>query len=101
MDRRSLTSAENGRKGGRKKGQATLLAEKAREFIAQELEKNLKPIVLKAIAGAKQGKKDDRDWLSNRAWGREVQAFKLEDQDGNAVPLQVINITSIDEGAQS
>jgi len=88
-DKRSQTSAANGKKGGRPKKHSTVLAEKARDFIAQELEKNLKPIVKKAVDDAKQGDKAARDWLSERGWGKVPQAVLTKDEDGNDVPLTV------------
>lgn len=75
---------------GRKKGFAALKAEQAREFIAAELEKNLKLIVTRAIDQAKEGDKYARDWLSDRAWGKAPQTLSLEDGDGEG--FQVVKI---------
>lgn len=64
---------------GRKKGQvgkSTLLAQQARLYIAEELRKNLKPIVAKAVEQAKEGGKNAksaREWLSDQAYGKPTQ----------------------------
>jgi len=79
---------------GRKKGEATLLAQQARNFIASELEKNLKPIVDRAINDAKLGDKAARDWLSERGWGKVVQVIATEDEDGKIQPITGIIINN-------
>ena len=44
MDRRSITSAQNGKKGGRKKGLASIKAEQARNLLAEMVYKEIVPI---------------------------------------------------------
>lgn len=85
MDKRSLTSAINGRKGGRKKGFASIEAEKARNFIAEKLIIHWSPIVMKAIELAEQGDKYSRDWLTDHGYGKAVQAIELTGRDGKAL----------------
>jgi hypothetical protein len=83
-DRRSITSALNGKKfGGRRKGEATVAAEKARAYIAKRVEKELEPIVNKAIELAKVGDRHSREWLSNYAWGKPTTIIVTEDENGN------------------
>jgi len=78
-DKRSLTSAENGKKGGRKKGFPALEAEKARLMIAEKLATEFEPILDKAIAQAKEGNKDARDWVTDRAYGKPIQSLTGKD----------------------
>lgn len=72
-DKRSVTSAKNGAKGGRPVSEATIRATLAREYISQEVEKSLAPIVAKAINDAILGEKYAREWLSGYAWGKPMQ----------------------------
>lgn len=76
------TSRENGKKGGRPKGYAALEAERQRNFIAEKLEKEFAPIVKKAIKQAKAGDKFAREWVTDRAYGKAVQAIDLRGKDG-------------------
>jgi hypothetical protein len=87
-------SRENGKKGGRKKGQSALLAEKAREYVAKALDKDLKPIVDMAIAQAKRGDTKAREWLSNYAWGKPTNIHATIDEDGKTVPISGMVIKS-------
>jgi hypothetical protein len=75
-------SRENGKKGGRKKGFPALEAERARLMIAQKLSKDFEPIVNTAIKSAKRGDRYARDWLTDRAYGKAVQAIDLRGKDG-------------------
>lgn len=70
-------SRENGKKGGRKKGFPALLAEQARIIICQRLQENFTPIVDKAVELAKEGNKDAREWLTDRAFGKATQPIDL------------------------
>lgn len=89
VDKRSASSAENGKKfGGRPKGAASIAADKARAYIAQRVEKELKPIVDTAIKQAIQGDKYAREWLSNYAWGKPTTIIVTEDEDGNRKEIQ-------------
>lgn len=81
---------------GRKKGYAAIEAEKSRERICKELEKTWKPIVVKAIAQAKDGDPIARAWLFERGYGKVVQAVVTEDENGERMPITGMVIT-IDE----
>jgi len=70
MDKRSQTSAENGKKGGRKKGIATLQAEQMRNMIATELATRFMPILSKALDQAEAGDRYARDWVTDTAFGK-------------------------------
>lgn len=59
---------------GRKKGFAALEAEKARQFIAEKISKELGPIVDKAVEQALTGDRYAREWLAERAWGKALQS---------------------------
>lgn len=72
-DKRSETSAENGKNGGRPVSEATIRAQLARKFIAEEVAKQLMPIVARAITDAVLGDKDARNWLSDQGWGKAPQ----------------------------
>lgn len=72
-DKRSETSAENGKKGGRPVSDATLRAQAAREYISKHVTDNLAPIVARAVVDAINGDRYARDWLADRAWGKAVQ----------------------------
>lgn len=86
---------------GRKKGLASILADKARDYIAEQLDKELKPIVEKAIEQAKVGDYKAREWLSERGWGKAVQAIVTKDDEGNDLPITGIVINSPDAGKES
>jgi thioredoxin-like negative regulator of GroEL len=71
MDKRSLTSAENGRKyGGRPKGEATILREKAKDYLARRVEEEIEPIADNLIEKAKTGDVPAIKELFDRAWGK-------------------------------
>lgn len=83
LDRRSITSAQNGKKGGRPRGKASIATENARAYILEQVEQALKPIVEKAIEQAKDGNQPARDWLSSYSWGKATQVMVTEDEEGN------------------
>jgi hypothetical protein len=72
-DKRSETSADNGKKGGRPVSEATIRAQIARQYIAEQVKKSLEPIVAKAINDAILGSSEARHWLSDQAWGKPTQ----------------------------
>jgi len=94
MDKRSTTSALNGKKGGRKKGYASIAAEKARELLCKELDKEWAPIVRKAIEQAKGGDAIARNWLSERGYGKVAQAIVTENEEGERLPITGMVITT-------
>lgn len=73
---------------GRKPGFAAKEAERAREYIAKRLKKELKPILDKAVEQAKAGDKFAREWLSDRAWHKVPQAV---DVTSGGKPLLIAN----------
>ncbi len=86
-DKRSETSAENGKKGGRPISEATLRTQAAREYISLQVKDSLGPIVAKAITQAMEGDYKAREWLSDRAWGKSVETFVTEDETGEKLPI--------------
>jgi hypothetical protein len=66
-------SKENGKKGGRPVSEATIRAQLARQYIAEQVKKSLEPIVAKAINDAILGDKYAREWLSDQGWGKPTQ----------------------------
>ena len=62
---------------GRKKGFASIEAEKAREYIAGKLKTELGPIIDKAIKQARLGDKSAREWLVERAYGKVVNPINM------------------------
>lgn len=81
-DKRSETSAENGKQGGRPISEATIKAQLAREYIAEHVKQSLEPIVAKAINDAILGDATARAWLADRAWGKPKQEIGLTDTEG-------------------
>jgi len=73
-------SRENGKKGGRKKGYPALEAEKARLMIAEKLATEFEPIVEKAVEQAREGNKEAREWLTDRAYGKSVQPLDVNNK---------------------
>lgn len=82
VDKRSETSAENGKQGGRPVSEATIKAQLAREYIAEHLKQSLEPIVAKAMNDAILGDATARAWLSDRAWGKPKQEMGFTDTEG-------------------
>lgn len=70
VDKRSETSADNGKLGGRPISPATLIAQASRLYIAEQVEKSLSPIVARAINDAVLGDHQARQWLSDNGWGK-------------------------------
>ncbi len=86
MDERSKTSADNGRKGGRPQSEATIRAQLAREYISEQLQKSLEPIVAKAINDSILGDRYAREWLSSYAWGKPAINLGV-DADGRTLKI--------------
>lgn len=80
IDKRSLTSAANGKKGGRKKGLASIKAEEARNILAQMVFDEITPIGLKLIKEAKKGNVAAMKELFDRAFGKAPQALDIKGQ---------------------
>lgn len=80
MDKRSQTSAANGKKGGRKKGLASIKAEEARAVLAQMVFDEITPIGNKLIGEAKKGNIPAIKELFDRAFGKPPQALDVKGQ---------------------
>jgi hypothetical protein len=78
---------------GRKKGYAAIQAEKTRELICKALEKDIKPIIVKAIKQAKDGDPVARSFLFERGYGKVAQAIVTEDENGEHQPITGMVIT--------
>jgi len=89
VDQRSLTSADNGKLGGRPKSEATIRTQLARAYIAQEVAANLDKIVTKAVEQAVLGDTSARTWLSEQSWGKPIQRNTLEDDEGNQITILI------------
>lgn len=84
-DKRSETSAENGKQGGRPISESTIRAQMARDYISEQVKHSLEPIVAKAINDAILGNDTARAWLSDRAWGKPKQEMGFTDTEGNDI----------------
>ena len=85
MDKRSQTSAENGKKGGRPKGSTSKPA--FHKFISIEQMEN---VVASMYAEATSGKVEAAKWLGDQYFGKAKQAITGGDDDDN--PLKIIEI---------
>ena len=68
---------------GRKKGAATIIAERVRARIAEEVEKELPAILGKSIEQAKEGDAKAREFLFDRGFGKATQFMMTRDGEGN------------------
>jgi hypothetical protein len=66
----------NGRKGGRPKGTNAIKAEEAKAYIIRRVTEELKPIIDKQIALAKNGDNNARKDLLDRAFGRPTETVE-------------------------
>lgn len=89
MDRRSLTSATNGRKGGRKKGPATIIAEKMRDEIAKQIKAEAPVLIAAQLQRAKEGDTIAFRELMDRAFGRPKQPL-ANDEENPLLPFPII-----------
>jgi hypothetical protein len=87
-DKRSTTSAENGKKGGRPISEATIRAQEARDYISQQVKDSLGAIVAKAVTQAIEGDSKAREWLSSYSWGKPAINLGVTDT-GEPIPLLV------------
>ena len=77
---------------GRKKGFAALEAERAREFIAQEVSASLGPIISNLIVQAKKGNIQATKELFDRAWGRSQTQIALSDDRQAPTPIMSLEV---------
>ena len=78
---------------GRKKGFSALEAEKAREFIAQEVSASLGPIISNLIVQAKRGNIQAAKELFDRAWGKSQTQIALSDDRLTPTPIMSLEFT--------
>lgn len=86
MDRRSLTSAINGRKGGRKKGSATIERERVKSYIAERIAQDIEPMIDKMIHKVLKGDVFAFKELLDRGFGRPNVAVDIT-SGGIPIPL--------------
>ena len=67
--------------GGRPKSPRTIEKEKALVYIAERVTKELKPIIDKEIEQAKEGDKNAREDLLNRAYGKPKETIEHQGLD--------------------
>jgi hypothetical protein len=79
MDKRSITSAENGKKGGRKQGLATIEREKAKDYIAKRIGEYMPELFEVMIEKALKGDIYSIKELFDRAWGKSNMSITGED----------------------
>lgn len=77
---------------GRKKGFSALEAEKAREFIAQEVSASLGPIISNLIVQAKKGNIQATKELFDRAWGKSQTQIALSDDRLTPTPIMSLEM---------
>lgn len=72
---------------GRKKGFASIEAEKARDYIAQKVSASLEPIISNLIKQAKEGNIQAAKELFDRSWGRSLQSVDLKNEIQLQIPI--------------
>lgn len=75
-----LTSAQNGKLGGRPKGTNAIAAEKARSYISDRVSAELEPLIDIAIKQALEGDLNARKDLLDRAYGKPKESVEIEVQ---------------------
>ena len=96
MDKRSETSAENGKKGGRPVSSATLQTQEQRKLLLEKLKTEAGPIFDKLIEKAKDGDVSATKELFDRAYGKAPQKF--DDDDIDRLPPLLVKIISNESG---
>lgn len=81
---------------GRKKGVASILAEKTHAYAAEQLEKYKKPIIAALVKKAKKGDVFAVRELWDRAHGR-PQQYIDHTSDGDKLPVPIMGGVSTDE----
>lgn len=97
MDRRSITSKLNGKKGGRKKGVATIEREKAKEYIAERIGEYMPAIFDVMIVKALDGDITAIKELFDRGFGKALQAVDVGIKDNRTPPLTPDELKAIKE----
>lgn len=91
-------SRENGKKGGRKPGLASVLAEKGRAMIAEHLSKHLPDILESLTNKALTGDVPATKELFDRAWGKSRESVELTGKDGEAIKIEVSEVIAKKNG---
>lgn len=78
---------------GRKKGLASIEAEKAHDFIAQKVSASLGPIINNLIVQAKKGNIQATKELFDRAWGKSQTQIALSDDRLTPTPIMSLEFT--------
>lgn len=86
-DKRSKTSAENGKLGGRPISTTTLITQESRKYIAEQVRANLEGIVSQMLAKSLDGDLPATRELFDRAFGKAVQAVVTENEDGERLSI--------------
>lgn len=86
---------------GRKKGFAALEAERQRVMVAEKLVTEFEPIVDKAIAQAKEGFKDAREWLTEQAYGKVKSSLELSGPNGKDLLPSAKSLAKADKALKS
>ena len=89
MDKRSLTSSNNGKLGGRPTGPATIEREKAKAYIAINIGKYMPQIFKALIKKASKGDVLAIRELFDRGFGKASQAIEMSGKDGNPLLIQI------------
>lgn len=88
-------SRENGKLGGRPKSLATIRTQKAREYISEQLERDLPAIYSSLAAKALDGDTQAAKELFDRGYGKAAQIVVTEDEEGNQKPMFVAGFNYI------
>ncbi len=85
-DGRSLTSAINGRKGGRKKGLATIEREKAKDYIAKRISEYMPELFQLMMDKARTGDMPAIKELLDRGFGKAHESMDVT-SGGEVLPI--------------
>ena len=69
----------NGRKGGRKKGIATIASENARAYVVTRIAAELQPIMDRILEEAKNGDTKSLEYLVNQLIGKPTETLKTQE----------------------
>src|ERR1041385_1559940 len=93
MDKRKLTSAKNGKKGGRPKGSLAAHTLERQEFQKRYIERVMPvwdDIIDAQIEKASLGSERMLEEINNRVLGKSIQPLGTPDDDGNILPFQIV-----------
>jgi hypothetical protein len=93
MDKRTISSSKNGKKGGRPKGSVsghTLEAQELRKRLIQAASEQWEAIIFSLIDNAIGGNTIAQRELLDRVLGKAIQPLASADEHGNLLPFQII-----------